>query len=283
MLLKQLALVSETAAVSFGQVAQISAALQKQVSRDFGPIWNIQATIDAFQTLDDVPAGYWPILIRDDIDQPGAAGYHKTDDGQPLSLVRASTQTSLTCSHECLEMLADPSGDRLIPGDSLKNGQGRVLYLLEVCDPSESVDFAYRVNGILVSDFYTPNFFDPVANPAIRYSFSGAIQRPLQVLDGGYLSWQVPGADEWWQFRNFGPAPGYVPLQAHPLPGQSLREFIDAHMHHVLPPPPPPSLLAMPAGAHWVVPPAHDASQGWATRVRKNVARIIQASQPTKP
>jgi hypothetical protein len=41
----------------------------------------------------------------------------------------------------------------------------------------------------MVSDFCTPRFFDPVAAPAIRYSFTGALARPLQVLPGGYISW----------------------------------------------------------------------------------------------
>ena len=36
---------------------------------------------------------------------------------------------SLTASHECLEMLADPFGNRLIAGDSPKPDQGRVQIL----------------------------------------------------------------------------------------------------------------------------------------------------------
>jgi hypothetical protein len=48
------------------------------------------------------------------------------------------------------------------------------------------------VNGWKVSDFYTPRFFDPVQNPAAFYSFTGAIERPLQILDGGYITWVDP-------------------------------------------------------------------------------------------
>ena len=43
-----------------------------------------------------------------------------------------------------------------------KEDQGRVSFLVEVCDPSEASDNAYSANGILVSDFYTLNIFDPV-------------------------------------------------------------------------------------------------------------------------
>ena len=75
--------------------------------------------------------------------------------------------------------------------DSKLQGK-RVNYLVEVCDPSEAAEHAYSCNGILVSDFYTPNYFDPVKAGGVRYSFTGAITEPLQVLLGGYLSWQDP-------------------------------------------------------------------------------------------
>ena len=71
-LLRQLALVSEAADISFSDLTRTSAALQKQATRDFGPVWEVQATADAFDRLEDVPLGYWPIIVRDDIGQPGA-------------------------------------------------------------------------------------------------------------------------------------------------------------------------------------------------------------------
>lgn len=202
--LRQVALVSETEHVQFTDLSQVSAAFQRQITRDFGPIWNVSATVDAFDALTSVPLGYWPIILRDDISSPGAGGFHSDDHGQPFSLVLAgdgiaTTEWQLAASHECLEMLADPFGNRLVPGDSPKTDQGRVEFLVEVCDPSEASQFGYTVNGILVSDFYTPNYFDPVVAPGVRYSFKGFITEPRQVLNGGYLSWHDPGTDHWWQ------------------------------------------------------------------------------------
>ncbi len=213
-LIQQLALVSETNAVAIDEVARVSAALQKQAVRDFSPIWNVRATVDPFARLEDVPIGYWPMIIRDDIGFD-AAGIHLDQDGQPFALISSGDEWSLTASHECLEMLADPFGDRLVAGDSPKPDQGRVEFLVEVCDPSEAADFGYTVNGFLLSDFYTPAFFDPVVASGVRYSFTGAISEPRQVLKGGYLSWHDPVTDVWWQetwfsgaqsvFRNLGP------------------------------------------------------------------------------
>src|SRR5439155_15221952 len=124
---------------------------------------------------------------------------HSDKDGQPFALVRFNEGWPLTTSHEIIEMLGDPFGNRLIAGQSKKSGQGRVEYLVEVCDPSESSDYAYTVNGIAVSDFYTPNYFDPVKAQGVRYSYTGALTEPRQVLPGGYLSWHDPVSDHWFQ------------------------------------------------------------------------------------
>ena len=156
-----LALVSEVDGHDPSDVSRVAAALQRQAMRDFNPIWQVSATVDAFPRLEDVPIGYWPMIVETDIDVPGAAGVHEDKDGQPFALIAMSDSWSLTASHEMLEMLADPFGKRIIPGKSPKRGQGRVEFLVEVCDPCEADQFAYTVNDILVSDFYTPRFFDP--------------------------------------------------------------------------------------------------------------------------
>ena len=138
MLTITVALVSEVDGHDPGDVARVTAALQRQAIRDFRSVWKVEATVDSFPTLEDVPLGYWPIIIRDDIGFPGAAGIHLDNQGQPFALITMSDSWSLTASHELLEMLADPFGNRLVPGQSPKPGQGRVEFLVEVCDPSEA-------------------------------------------------------------------------------------------------------------------------------------------------
>ena len=203
MLIRHLALVSEVGnAISPSQLCKVGAALQKQVTRDFAPIWKVRATVSAFASLDDIPLGYWPVIVVKDV--KNAAGVHLDEQGQPFALVEFGSEWSLTASHETLEMLADPFGNRLVAGASPKPDQGRVEFLVEVCDPSESAEFSYTVNGVAVSDFYTPRFFDPQVAPAVRYSFTGAIERPRQVLRGGYLSWHDPVSDHWFQEQFFG-------------------------------------------------------------------------------
>jgi hypothetical protein len=170
------------------------------------------------------------MIIKDNIGTPGAAGVHMDKDGQPFALITSSTtldEWSLTASHEMCEMLVDPSGDRQETGDSPKPEQGRVSFLVEVCDPSEAADFAYSVNGILVSDFYTPNYFDPTQASGVRYSFTGAITRPRQVLRGGYLSWKDATSGHWWQEVWFNSQPTFRDIGAADAKQGSIRAFID--------------------------------------------------------
>lgn len=197
-------IVSLSTRIKRSDLMMVSAAIQKQVTRDFGPLWGLQATVSAYDRLEDVPLGYWRVtIVEDHPDIPeGASGIHLDDDGQPFALVLARQGWGITTSHEILEMLADPYGKRLVAGDSPIEEQGRVRFLVEVCDPSESNEFGYWIDGVLVSDFYTPNYFDPVGTSGVRYSFSGAITEPRQVLPGGYLSWMYDG--NWYQLQYFG-------------------------------------------------------------------------------
>jgi hypothetical protein len=232
MLTNHVALVAEDDMVAPSELTSVSAALQQQATHDFGPLWRVEATVDAFMSLDDVPLGYWAVIVRSDINQPGAAGVHMDQDGQPFALVQYSPSWSLTASHECLEMLADPFGKRLRAGPlpdqaQGQGGQGRVQYLVEVCDPCEDPQFAYTINGVLVSDFITPHYYDPRAAADVRYSFTGAIETPREVLSGGYVSWHDPSSDHWYQVRYFDGEPQVVDLGVMEDRTGSLREWID--------------------------------------------------------
>jgi hypothetical protein len=201
------ALTMDGVQVPTSDLTKVAAALSKQVLRDFGPVWSVQATIDPFPRLDDVPIDYWPIIVTRGV--RGAAGYHEDHNGQPYSLVEFDQEWSLTASHECLEMLADPFGRRLragnMPDQAIGLGfrPGRVQFLVEVCDPSEAGQFSYQVNGVTVSDFYTTHYFDPVKASGVRYSFTGAIDAPRKVLDDGYVSYRDPVSKHWFQIRMF--------------------------------------------------------------------------------
>jgi hypothetical protein len=230
--IRHIALTTLTSRVDMGDLMEVAAALQNQATRDLGPIWGIAATVDAF-AYDQVPVGYWPIFVHDHV--PDVPGTHQIGQGQPYALVQYGPTWSLTASHECMEMLVDPSGMMTRPGPSIMPNQGRVEYLVEVCDPCESVSFAYSINGVTVSDFHTPHYFDPVMASGVRYSFRGEITGPRQILPEGYLAWRT--SDGVWH-QAIADAGGH--LMARVLTPsasrgqQSFREFVDSQTpnHH---------------------------------------------------
>jgi hypothetical protein len=203
-LVAHLALVSESPSLDIAALTATAAALQKQISRDLAPAWDLDGTISPFVRLEDVPPGFWPVIVRDDI-EVDAAGVHCDDNEQPFALVSTGRHWSVTASHEVLEILVDPFGKRMVSGQSVKPGQGRVDYLVEVADPIG--DHTYQVNGIAVSDFCTPRFFDPAPVSGVQYSFTGAVAGPRQVVENGYLTWHDPVGNEWWQMSRFTPGP----------------------------------------------------------------------------
>jgi hypothetical protein len=232
MLTVHVALVRDTDAVSAQEITRVAAALDKQVTRDFGPLWGVLATVDPVFSLEDIPVGYWPIVLRDRIKAPGADGFHKDRFGQPFARMALTDSWSLTASHECLEMLADPFGDRMIPGPSIRKGRERVSYLVEVCDPPESEEFAYTVNDVLVSDFITPAFYDPVKVAGVRYSFTGAIEHPRQVLEGGYISWRNQTNEHIEQLIVKNGKNHFKDLGVWHPSSRSVREFVDRKTEH---------------------------------------------------
>lgn len=217
----QIGIASRSDGVSLADIVKVTTAINLQISRDFAPIWGVSASLVAIANPDAVDPGIWPIFVQDDIGAD-AAGFHMTRHNQPYALVQSGPSWSLTASHECLELLADPTGNRLYPsvaiglegGDFGDELDSKLEYLVEVCDPCEDESCAYLINDVLVSDFYTPRYFDPAALASVRYSFSGKITRPRQVLKNGYLSWLDPQGGAFLQARNFD-APEIVQI---PLP-----------------------------------------------------------------
>jgi hypothetical protein len=208
------AIVSLTSAISTKDLLRAAAAVQKQITRDLTPYWGLPATVNAFADLDSVPSDYHPVVIFgdaaeiegrlefalgaeyaahlvDQFEQNRLEGLHlNAFTRQPFALVEASETWSVTLSHEILEMIVDPHGNRLVAAMHPLNPAERVKYLVEVCDPCQAM--WYPVNGVPVSDFYTPRYFDPVWAGTGRFSFTGAVEHPVQILDGGYLSWIDP-------------------------------------------------------------------------------------------
>jgi hypothetical protein len=135
-----------------------------------------------------VPPGYLRVTIV--ADHPnGKNGVHLGQDetGCPYALVSDSGDWNLTISHEVLEMLVDPSLSAFATGT--RPDGAVVQYLKEICDPCQATP--YVIDGVTVSDFVTPAYFDATAlQDGTTYSRCGTVSAPLTVAVGGYLVWK---------------------------------------------------------------------------------------------
>lgn len=81
-------------------------------------------------------------------------------------------------------MLVDPWGNRTIscpsPDPADKGKMADVL--VEIAPPVESSGEGYSVNGIFVTDFVTPAYYDVLGGKGTQYDFTGSVKKPLSVL-----------------------------------------------------------------------------------------------------
>jgi hypothetical protein len=162
---------------------KLVAALDTQMQRDFVPIWGYPAKL--YVTQKPKP-DEWQVVFLDDADAANALGYHDiTKNGQPASKVFVKTtiaageKVSVTASHELLEMMIDP-GAQLWAQNS--NG---AFHAYEMCDAVE--EEVYDINGIAVSDFVYPSFFESWHPPhSTQFDYLQRVTQPYQTLAKGY-------------------------------------------------------------------------------------------------
>lgn len=167
-------------------------ALQMQVSHDFAPAWGIDADLSFVPSGAIPPADKWWLTILDDSDRGEDLGYHElNDDGLPLCKVFAKTdlamgyQWTVTASHELLEMLADPNAHLTV---FVSTVYGDFMYAQEVADPCEAEGYGYDIDGIRVSDFVLPAWFEPLRGiKGIPFDRCGHVMGPLQCLPGCHM------------------------------------------------------------------------------------------------
>jgi hypothetical protein len=240
MSLIQVGLVDKTGEIDAGLLQATAAALNIQVTRDLTQFWTVQASVTYLPSPTKIPAGVWPVFLVKSL-PPGEGGFHTDKHNQPYAQVigsATSTEWTIDASHETLEMLVDPYGNRLQNSTSIEidhgkivDGTGEFAYLVESCDPCEADKFSYAIQGIAVSDFLTPRFYDPLVTPGTRYSFTGAIKAPRQILPGGYISWVNQQADVVQQLLWVNPGPPTIKNLGTVPPNMSLREWVDNEMH----------------------------------------------------
>ena len=205
-------LVNQSTVFSDNDLPALANALQIQVSRDFFPIWGVNAQIYYTPSGKHATSGYWVLALLDNSDQADALAYHDvTPDGQPLGKIFVKTTlannslVSVSASHELVEMLCDPDVNLTAELDDASGIPSRFVSY-EPADPCQDDSFAYPAEippgwpgaGTLVKvtdfvfpswfeSFRTPNIQGPTATGFTQFDFQKKITAPFQLLPGGYI------------------------------------------------------------------------------------------------
>ena len=175
-------------------VKTMVSAIAVQVQDHFAPAWQLPASPVTFLEADAPrPAAGAVLTIVDNPDHPCVLGWH-TEGAQDVMygyvfaapildnggevLTGAIYTVAATLSHEVLETIADPHVNLWATGP---NG---TLISQEFCDPVENG--SYEINGVSVSNFVTPNWFDAQAAPGASMDYLGRVSQPFQMDQGGY-------------------------------------------------------------------------------------------------
>ncbi len=195
----QIAVINATTVLTDAALKAMVDAVQTQVHRDFFPVWGVDAALLFIPKSGKPPLGMSWMAVLDTADVAGALGYHDvTNDGLPLGKVFAKTtlddggKVSVTLSHEVLEMLADPDVNLIC---EIQSGRARRYFAYEVCDAVEADNLGYDINGVTVSNFVTPAYFETFLHKGRKFDFQGRLMGPIpEMLPGGYLAFEQGGS-----------------------------------------------------------------------------------------
>jgi hypothetical protein len=179
----------------------IARTVSTQVAKDYCPAWQTAPSVMYVVASEAQAAkGDCVVALLDNADQAGALGYHDTTpQGRPYARIFVATimsnqgtlttgpnSVSVCVSHEVLEALGDPYCN----GYS-DNSDGSTQFCQELCDPVESS--AYVIDGVSVSDFLLPCWFDP-SDKTGPWDKLGVLEGPMTVAQDGYVISRAPGA-----------------------------------------------------------------------------------------
>jgi hypothetical protein len=176
-----------------GDFNEVVLALQQQVSEHFASQWGIDAHLHFVPSGGSADAAHWQIVVLDNSDQAGTAGYHDlTSAGLPMGKVFAETDRqynqcwTVTLSHELLEMLEDPDINLVAFGPDEN------LWAYEMCDVVEDDSYGYEIDGVAVSDFVYPAFFESFRE-GVSFDHTGQLHAPFWIAPKGYSGIYVIG------------------------------------------------------------------------------------------
>lgn len=186
-----LAVTHASSRIGLDQTHRAVDACARQMTEHVAPAWGRVPPRIVWCGSGTPPPGADHLIIQDQPDQPGLAGYHWPGaDGRPRLRVFAepiwlhggealssSLSVSSVLSHEICEWFVNRLLDLWVDCPGFQCA-------LEICDPV--AEETYDIDGVSVSDFVYRTFFDPSAT-RVRFDRLGRVRQALTPLHGGYL------------------------------------------------------------------------------------------------
>jgi hypothetical protein len=182
-----ISVINESKGIADADVQKMLQAFGHQWNNDLLPVWGVdKASFTFVPNTKKPPAGSWWLVFFDNSDQAGALAYHDlTNEGLPISkvfvetILSAKDSVSVGATHELVEMAVDPWLN-----SAYQDPQG-TFWAGEVADPVEDDQYGYKIGGVLVTDFVTPNWFAH-QHSGKGIDLKGHSNAAFQVLTGGY-------------------------------------------------------------------------------------------------
>lgn len=208
--------------ISNAQIRKDIPAWTLAMNRDFAPVWHTPQV--RIVLVKKAPTGAIVANFVKDGPVQGALAFHSVVNGVPQIVVYAGVadfygySNSVSFTHEAEEMLADPSisvtnqgypyPTYCLDGIGCAGMIPGTVWAQEVSDPVEA--YSYYVNGVPISDFITPNWFnDHVVG---GFDYMNKLSEPFEIAKGGYAQWW--DGRQWQQITNFrhvsGDAAGFL-------------------------------------------------------------------------
>jgi hypothetical protein len=202
--LYRVAVLNHSSLLSDEEVRTAVAAFQKQVHRDFAPVWGIDAEVKFLAKGEEPEPASWQLVVEDVAEYPEMVSYHTvTAEGLPqvkISVVNARHENwpwTMAASHDLLEMLANPRVNLTVFVEGKK--ETGTIYRQEICDPVATPELCYEIDGIVVSDFVYPAWFESFRQPGTtRFDQCGHLFAPFTRAPGGYSNVFEVGSGSGW-------------------------------------------------------------------------------------
>lgn len=198
--MRSIALISHSTdpALTPAVLAEIAHALGRQLVEHYAGVWQRAGVpVECAASDTQAPAESVLMVVFDAASDPGILGYHDVSPtGKPYgkcfwgpikgsggTVKTGDNSLSVTLSHECLELMADPYANWWVDMPD-----GVTEEALELCDRVEGD--SYEIDGVSVSNFLGPRAFRNGVGP---YDFLGmqgdprGLTYPFEVRSNGYV------------------------------------------------------------------------------------------------